>query len=66
MGLSITVQKGHDFSSGNVTRAALNAGATPTIGSGVEGVTRSDFDASSVLSTLDEYRSISVTSEVFF
>jgi hypothetical protein len=31
MGLSITVQKGHDFSSGNVTRAALNAGATPTI-----------------------------------
>lgn len=31
MGLNITVQKGHDFSSGNVTRAALNAGATPTI-----------------------------------
>jgi len=43
-----------------------DAGATPTIGSGAEGVTRSDFDASSVLSTLDEYRSISVTSEVFF
>lgn len=31
MGLNVTVQKGHDFSSGNVTRAALNAAATPTI-----------------------------------
>ena len=31
MGLNVTVQKGHDFSNGNVTRAALNAGATPTI-----------------------------------
>jgi len=31
MSLTVTVQKGHDFSSGNVTRAALNAGATPTI-----------------------------------
>lgn len=31
MGLNVTVQKGHDFSTGNVTRAALNAGATPTI-----------------------------------
>ncbi len=31
MGLNLTVQKGHDFSTGNVTRAALNAGATPTI-----------------------------------
>ena len=31
MSLTVTVQKGHDFSSGNITRAALNAGATPTI-----------------------------------
>ena len=31
MSLTVTVQKGHDFSSGNVTRAALNAGATPTV-----------------------------------
>jgi hypothetical protein len=31
MSLTVTVQKGHDFSSGNVTRAALNAGAVPTI-----------------------------------
>tara|TARA_B100001250_G_C19794478_1_gene788128 strand:- start:914 stop:2467 length:1554 start_codon:yes stop_codon:yes gene_type:complete len=31
MGLNVTVSKGHDFTSGNVTRAALNAGATPTI-----------------------------------
>ena len=31
MGLNVTVSKGHDFSTGNVTRAALNAGATPTI-----------------------------------
>jgi len=43
-----------------------DAGATPTIGSGDQGVTRSDFDASSVLSTLDEYRSASVTAEVYF
>jgi len=32
MGLTVTVQKGHDFSAGNITRAALNNGATPTIG----------------------------------
>ena len=31
MSLTVTVQKGHDFSSGNVTRAALNAGAVPTV-----------------------------------
>ena len=31
MGLNVTVQKGHDFSTGNVTRAALNAAATPTV-----------------------------------
>jgi len=31
MSLTVTVQKGHDFSSGNVTRAALNNGATPTV-----------------------------------
>jgi len=31
MSLTVTVQKGHDFSTGNVTRAALNAGATPTV-----------------------------------
>ena len=31
MGLNVTVSKGHDFTTGNVTRAALNAGATPTI-----------------------------------
>tara|TARA_R110002020_G_scaffold124539_8_gene281619 strand:- start:172 stop:1074 length:903 start_codon:yes stop_codon:yes gene_type:complete len=31
MPLTVTVQKGHDFSSGNVTRAALNAGAVPTV-----------------------------------
>jgi len=31
MSLTVTVQKGHDFASGNVTRAALNAGATPTV-----------------------------------
>tara|TARA_R100001594_G_scaffold23950_3_gene46805 strand:+ start:11458 stop:12582 length:1125 start_codon:yes stop_codon:yes gene_type:complete len=29
--MNVTVQKGHDFSTGNVTRAALNAGAIPTI-----------------------------------
>jgi len=31
MPLTVTVQKGHDFSSGNVTRAALNAGAVPSV-----------------------------------
>lgn len=31
MSLTVTVQKGHDFSSGNITRAALNAGAVPTV-----------------------------------
>jgi hypothetical protein len=31
MPLTVTVQKGHDFSSGNVTRAALNSGAVPTV-----------------------------------
>tara|TARA_B100001939_G_scaffold233379_1_gene201108 strand:+ start:3185 stop:4264 length:1080 start_codon:yes stop_codon:yes gene_type:complete len=31
MSLTVTVQKGHDFSSGNITRAALNSGATPTV-----------------------------------
>ena len=31
MGIKVTVQKGHDFSTGNVTRAALNAAATPTV-----------------------------------
>ena len=31
MSLTVTVQKGHDFSSGNETRAALNAGAVPTV-----------------------------------
>jgi hypothetical protein len=31
MSLTVTVQKGHDFSTGNVTRAALNNGATPTV-----------------------------------
>ena len=41
-------------------------GNTLTIGSGAEGVTRSDFDASSVLSTLDEFRSVTAYSEVYF
>jgi hypothetical protein len=31
MSLTVTVQKGHDFSSGNITRATLNAGAVPTV-----------------------------------
>tara|TARA_R100001230_G_C5675623_1_gene181224 strand:- start:18 stop:1118 length:1101 start_codon:yes stop_codon:yes gene_type:complete len=31
MGLAVTVQKGHDFSSGTIDRAALNNGATPTV-----------------------------------
>lgn len=31
MGLAVTVQKGHNFSSGTIDRAALNNGATPTV-----------------------------------
>lgn len=46
MSLTVTVQKGHDFSSGNVTRAALNAGAVPTVAvTGSVGTTELD-DAS--------------------
>ena len=41
-------------------------GNTLTIGSGSEGVTRSDFDATSVLSTLDEFRAVTASSEVYF
>ncbi len=46
MSLTVTVQKGHDFSSGNVTRAALNAGATPTVAvTGSVGTTEIAADA---------------------
>lgn len=31
MGLAVTVQRGHNFSTGEINRAALNNGATPTI-----------------------------------
>jgi len=41
-------------------------GTTLTIGSGAEGITRSDADASSVLSTLDEFRSVTAYSETYF
>jgi len=41
-------------------------GTTMTIGSGAEGVTRSDFDATSILSTLDEFRSVTAYSETYF
>ena len=41
-------------------------GNTLTIGSGAEGITRSDADASSVLATLDEFRNITAYSEVYF
>ena len=41
-------------------------GTTLTVGSGAEGVTRSDFDASSVLSTLDEFRAGTAYSEIYF
>ena len=41
-------------------------GTTMTIGSGTEGVTRSDFDATSILSTLDEFRSVTAYSETYF
>jgi len=41
-------------------------GTTLTIGSGAEGITRSDADASSVLSTLDEFRSVTAYSEIYF
>lgn len=41
-------------------------GTTLTIGSGAEGVTRSDFDATSILSTLDEFRSVTAYSETYF
>ena len=41
-------------------------GTTLTIGSGEEGITRSDADAKSVLDTLDEFRSITADSEVYF
>ena len=41
-------------------------GTTLTIGSGAEGITRSDADASSVLATLDEFRNVTAYSEVFF
>ena len=46
MSLTVTVQKGHDFSSGNITRAALNAGATPTVAvTGSVGTTEIAADA---------------------
>ena len=41
-------------------------GTTMTIGSGAEGVTRSDFDATSILSTLDEFCSVTAYSETYF
>lgn len=51
MSLTVTVQKGHDFSSGNVTRAALNAGATPTVAvTGSVGAT--ELAANAVTSTV--------------
>jgi len=41
-------------------------GNTLSIGSGDAGITRSDFDAKSVLSTLDEFRSVTAYSETYF
>lgn len=41
-------------------------GTTLSIGSGDAGITRSDFDANSVLSTLDEFRSVTAYSETYF
>lgn len=41
-------------------------GTTLTIGTGEQSITRSDADASSVLSTLDEFRSVTAYSEIYF
>ena len=55
MSLTVTVQKGHDFSSGNVTRAALNAGATPTVAvTGSVGPTEIAADAVSSTELADD------------
>jgi len=60
----IVVQAALDL--GKVFFRDRDMGNTLTIGSGSEGVTRSDADASSVLSTLDEFRSVTAYSEVYF